>query len=121
MEMITRVVSRELAATAQAFYGIVAMGVTSAASTLASGPLYARFGAASFWLMAVLCALALPVALACVPRRLDLPLRTGGARRPRSRSTQAGAWSLALDLPRTSRSTPASARQAAVGTLRCRP
>lgn len=62
MEMITRVVPRELAATAQAFYGTVAMGVTSAAVTLVSGPLYARLGAASFWFMAVLCAVALPVA-----------------------------------------------------------
>ena len=42
-------------------YGTVALGATGAAVTLASGPLYAQFGAASFWAMAGLCLLALPL------------------------------------------------------------
>jgi len=62
MEMIGRVVPLRLAATAQAFYATIAMGATSAAVTLASGPLYGHLGAAAFWFMAVMCALALPVA-----------------------------------------------------------
>lgn len=62
MDVIGRTVPKALAATAQAFYGTVAMGATSAVVTLASGPLYGAFGAASFWAMAVMCAAALPLA-----------------------------------------------------------
>ena len=62
MAMIARVVPARLAATAQAFYATVAMGATSALVTLASGPLYGTFGASSFWGMAGMCALALPLA-----------------------------------------------------------
>jgi PPP family 3-phenylpropionic acid transporter len=35
--------------------------------TLASGPLYGRFGAGGFWAMAALCALAIPLALTLSP------------------------------------------------------
>ena len=45
MQVIGRVVPTALAATAQAFYATVAMGAVSAAVTLASGPLYGRYGA----------------------------------------------------------------------------
>lgn len=62
MDTIGRVVPANLAATAQAFYATVAMGAMSAGVTLASGPLYGRFGSGAFWAMAVMCALALPVA-----------------------------------------------------------
>jgi MFS transporter, PPP family, 3-phenylpropionic acid transporter len=62
MDMIERVVPAELAATAQTFYATVAMGAMSAVVTLASGPLYDAYGAKSFWSMAVMCALALPIA-----------------------------------------------------------
>jgi PPP family 3-phenylpropionic acid transporter len=62
MEMIASVVPVSLAATAQAFYGTVAMGATTVLVTLASGPMYAQFGAKSYWVMAGMCALALPVA-----------------------------------------------------------
>jgi PPP family 3-phenylpropionic acid transporter len=62
MDMIKRIVPVEMAATAQAFYATVAFGATSAVVTLASGPLYGNFGAAAFWAMAAMCALALPVA-----------------------------------------------------------
>ncbi len=60
MDMIGRVAPARLAATAQAFYGTIAMGATAAAVTLAAGPLYGRVGAAAFWGMAVMCAVALP-------------------------------------------------------------
>ena len=62
MDMIGRVVPANLAATAQAFYATVAMGVVSAAVTLASGPLYGLLGSGAFWAMALLCAASLPVA-----------------------------------------------------------
>ena len=62
MRLIAAVVPPELAATAQAFYGTVAVGVATAVLTLASGPLYAAFGAGGFWVMAGLCAAAVPVA-----------------------------------------------------------
>jgi PPP family 3-phenylpropionic acid transporter len=51
-----------LAATAQAMYGTVAIGLTTAVLTMGSGFLYARFGAPGFWVMAGLALLALPVA-----------------------------------------------------------
>jgi PPP family 3-phenylpropionic acid transporter len=62
MGLIGAVVPPRLAATAQAFYGTVAVGVASAALTLGSGTLYANWGAEGFWVMAALCATALPVA-----------------------------------------------------------
>lgn len=62
MDMISRVVPVKLAATAQAFYGTIAMGATSAGVTLLSGPLYGHLGPAGFWVMAAMCGLALPVA-----------------------------------------------------------
>ena len=60
MDMIARVVPARSAATAQACYGTLAMGAAAAAATLASGPLYARFGPDAFWFMAALCVLAFP-------------------------------------------------------------
>ncbi len=78
MEVIGRVVPTELAATAQAFYATVAMGAMQAAVTLASGPLYGRYGAGAFWPMALMCVLAIPVALGIRPaaetHRADTPL-----------------------------------------------
>jgi PPP family 3-phenylpropionic acid transporter len=62
MRLIAGVVPVRLAATAQAFYGTVAVGVASAVLTLGSGPLYAHAGAGGFWVMAGLCAAAIPVA-----------------------------------------------------------
>ena len=62
MEVIGRIVPIALAATAQAVYATLAVGGTAAMVTLASGPLYGQFGAGAFWVMALLCALALPVA-----------------------------------------------------------
>ena len=62
MRLIAAVVPPELAATAQAFYGTVAVGAATALLTLACGPLFAHLDAASFWIMAGLCAAAVPVA-----------------------------------------------------------
>jgi PPP family 3-phenylpropionic acid transporter len=62
MDLISRVVPIELAATAQTFYATIAMGATTAAVTLAAGPLYGHFGAGAFWPMAAMCALAIPAA-----------------------------------------------------------
>jgi len=76
LDVIGRVVPATLAATAQAFYGTVAMGSAAAAVTLASGPLYERFGAHAFWAMAALCAAALPVAAG-----LRVPATGSGATR----------------------------------------
>lgn len=61
MDVIGRSVPKALAASAQAFYATVAMGAMSAVVTLAGGPLYGAFGAASFWAMAAMCAFALPL------------------------------------------------------------
>jgi PPP family 3-phenylpropionic acid transporter len=62
MRLIATIVPSRLAATAQAFYGTVAVGVATALLTLGSGPLYAAAGAGGFWAMAGLCAVAVPVA-----------------------------------------------------------
>ncbi len=61
VRLITRTVPAELSATAQAFYGTIAVGAASTALTFASGPLYGRLGASAFWVMAALCAAALPI------------------------------------------------------------
>ena len=62
MRLIARIVPAGLEGTAQAIYGTVGIGSATALLTLVSGVLYARLGASGFWLMAGLCALALPLA-----------------------------------------------------------
>ena len=64
MRMLVGMVPPNLAATAQAVYGTVAVGAMTASLTLVSGDLYGRFGALAFLAMAALCAAALPVAWA---------------------------------------------------------
>lgn len=66
MRVIVAVVPQGAAATAQTLYGTIAIGVPTALLTLAAGPLYGWFGAGAFWLMAALCAAAVPFG-----RRLD--------------------------------------------------
>jgi MFS transporter, PPP family, 3-phenylpropionic acid transporter len=61
MRLIARTVPSGLEGTAQAIYGTVGIGATTALLTLVSGALYARLGAHGFWVMATLSALALPV------------------------------------------------------------
>jgi PPP family 3-phenylpropionic acid transporter len=61
MRLIARIVPQGLEGTAQAIYGTVGIGAATALLTLVSGALYARLGSQGFWLMAALCALALPM------------------------------------------------------------
>lgn len=63
MQLIGASVPRDLAATAQALYGTVAAGASVALLTFASGALYGAIGRAGFWVMALLCAAAIPLAL----------------------------------------------------------
>jgi PPP family 3-phenylpropionic acid transporter len=76
MRVLSLRVPHELAATAQALYGTVGIGLASAALTILSGWLYGRFGGASFYLMALFCAAAIPVAagLANALRAVDRPV-----------------------------------------------
>jgi len=64
MQMLSVIIPPALAATAQAIYGTVAVGVMTVIITLVSGPLYGALGARAFWVMALLCAAALPIAFA---------------------------------------------------------
>jgi PPP family 3-phenylpropionic acid transporter len=61
MRMMVAFVPISLCATAQALYAFGA-GLMTAALTLLSGILYARYGGASFFPMAILCGIALPFA-----------------------------------------------------------
>jgi MFS transporter, PPP family, 3-phenylpropionic acid transporter len=68
MQVIAQVVPLRLAATAQAIYGTLCIGLATALLTLVSGLLYGRIDGTAFLVMAALCLLALPL---CV--RLRLP------------------------------------------------
>ena len=57
-------------ATAQGIDGGVAGGTMTAIMTLVSGPLYGAFGPRAFLFMALLCAVALPIAFAM--RRISM-------------------------------------------------
>jgi PPP family 3-phenylpropionic acid transporter len=61
IRLIVVVVPVRLAATAQAIYGTVCVGLAIALVTLSSGLLYARAGGAAFLVMAALCLLAPPI------------------------------------------------------------
>jgi MFS transporter, PPP family, 3-phenylpropionic acid transporter len=61
MRIIAETVPRSLAGLAQAFYGAVAIGGTTALLTMVSGWLFSRFGHYGFWGMALLCSAALPI------------------------------------------------------------
>jgi MFS transporter, PPP family, 3-phenylpropionic acid transporter len=61
MRLIARIVPQGLEGTAQAIYGTVGIGAAVALLTVVSGALYARLDAQGFWVMAALCALALPL------------------------------------------------------------
>jgi PPP family 3-phenylpropionic acid transporter len=82
MRIIADTVPRGLAATAQAVYGLVAVGGATALLTVVSGWLYGRFGGAGFWAMGGLCLLAFPI-IAILHRALaDLPQRHRDEPRP---------------------------------------
>ena len=61
MRIIAASVPLRLAATAQAVYGTLAVGAATALLTLAAGWLYAGMGVAAFGIMALLCAVAIPL------------------------------------------------------------
>jgi PPP family 3-phenylpropionic acid transporter len=61
MRIIVNTVPSSLAGIAQAFYGTVGIGGATALATILSGWLFARFGPAGFWGMALLCCLAFPI------------------------------------------------------------
>jgi PPP family 3-phenylpropionic acid transporter len=62
MRLLAKNVPSQLAATAQAIYGVVGIGGATALVTLLSGWLYARIGPPAFLIMSVMCLAALPVA-----------------------------------------------------------
>ena len=61
MRLLAAIVPPGLAATALTIYGTVGVGAATALLTLASGPLYTQLGPQGFWVMAGLCAAALPL------------------------------------------------------------
>jgi PPP family 3-phenylpropionic acid transporter len=63
MRLIARTVPEGLEGTAQAIYATVGIGAATALLTFLSGFLYTQMGAAGFWIMAALCAAALPLTL----------------------------------------------------------
>ena len=66
---------QHLAATALTLYGTVGIGAPATLLTLASGPLYARFGAHGFWVTAALCTAALPLLGRCASLLANRPNR----------------------------------------------
>ena len=60
MRVIARVAPAGLEGTAQALYG-TGIGAASACVMVSSGALYAQFGGVAFWIMAMVCAIALPL------------------------------------------------------------
>ncbi|MEH3117677.1 MAG: MFS transporter [Methylorubrum populi] len=64
LRLIAELVPDRRRATALALYGTFGLGLASALMTLASGPLYGRFGTKGFWMMAVVSLSAVPVARA---------------------------------------------------------
>ncbi len=62
MRLIVGMVKSGQLATARTVYGSLCLGLASIVLTLASGVLYQRFGAPSFWAMSTLCLVAVPLA-----------------------------------------------------------
>lgn len=62
MRLIAALVPHGLEGTAQAMYA-TGIGIAAATMMFASGALYGRLGGGAFWIMAALCAAALPLAL----------------------------------------------------------
>ncbi len=78
MRLIADSIPPRLAATALALYGTAGVGTATVLATLVSGPLYAAFGAQGFWVMALLCIVALPVC-----STLREPSRASSSPRPK--------------------------------------
>ncbi len=69
MAVIAAAVPNERAATAQALYGTLCLGIASALVTSASGWLWGAWGAHAFWTMSALCLVAVPLAATLKTRR----------------------------------------------------
>jgi PPP family 3-phenylpropionic acid transporter len=69
MQVIGECVPNRLVATAQAVYGTLAVGASTALLTLASGSLYAVLGGYAFWVMSCLCLAAIPLAAGMIRQR----------------------------------------------------
>ncbi|KQP06904.1 MFS transporter [Methylobacterium sp. Leaf93] len=63
LKEIGRCVPQDLTAMALTLYGSLGLGLSSALFTLASGPLFAAYGASGFWVMSGVSLAALPVAV----------------------------------------------------------
>jgi PPP family 3-phenylpropionic acid transporter len=63
MRLLAEEVPARLSATAFGLQATLGPGLAGALLTLATGPLYGEFGAGGFWVMAALCAGAVPLAL----------------------------------------------------------
>ncbi|WP_019905549.1 MFS transporter [Methylobacterium sp. 77] len=63
LKEIARCVPPDLTATALTLYGPLGLGLSSAVFTLASGPLFASFGASGFWVMSAASLAAVPLAM----------------------------------------------------------
>ncbi len=69
MTVIAATVPTERAATGQALYGTLCLGLASALVTTASGVLWGAWNAPAFWTMSALCLVAVPFAATLKPRR----------------------------------------------------
>jgi PPP family 3-phenylpropionic acid transporter len=63
MHLLLRLVPPSQTGTAQALHAALGVGLMTGLLTLACGPLYRSYGGGMFWVMAGLCALAIPLAL----------------------------------------------------------
>jgi MFS transporter, PPP family, 3-phenylpropionic acid transporter len=63
MNDLARSVPQRLSGTAQGLYAAATAGIASGSMVLLSGPLYAHFGAQSYWVMALIAAVGLALAL----------------------------------------------------------
>ena len=78
MRLIGGTVPGHLAATAQALYGTLAVGLSTTLLTFASGSLYMWFGGPAFYIMAILCATAIPFARGmAIPRSPPISVPRG--------------------------------------------
>jgi MFS transporter, PPP family, 3-phenylpropionic acid transporter len=78
MRLLAAIVPAALSATALTIYGTVGIGIATALVTFASGPVYAHLGARGFWVMAALCAAALPLAARLPASRIENSMRPVG-------------------------------------------
>lgn len=76
MRLLAEIVPEQLTATGLTLYG-TGLGIASVLLILASGALFAHLGAGAFWVMAVLCLAAMPVAMTLRSPTLRSPAGEG--------------------------------------------